>query len=176
MTIIVLLIVLLYSCVVTGESVPNVRSGNPGNCIGTKSCRPRCISFSLDWTVVYDDQCFSTDGIFSPNNQTSAVAWDLSRSGVSKCLQCSQNDTCGWSSDLTVRVTEQGSHWAMGTDILLRPPEDNRFTFCSIYPCPRIECALPEQMVRVVNLCTSLLWRLFRLIDTSVSLGFYSRL
>ena len=144
---IILLIVLLIHLVVLNESIPNVRVGNSGNCVGTKSCRPRCISFSIHRSIISDGHCLSMSGIFASTNKTRNIAWDLKRSGVSSCIECIQEDECGWFDNLTVRVTEQGSYWTMTTDLLLPIHGDDRFTFCSIYPCSKTECALPEQMV-----------------------------
>jgi hypothetical protein len=55
----------------------------------------------------------------------------------------------GLSGELTVRIEEEGHSGSLYfTSISLAEGAD-KFTYCSIYPCPKDECSVPEQMVSV---------------------------
>jgi len=111
-----------------------VREGNGGNCVGVKSCRPRCLSFR----VVRDGaDCHSRQGIFQRqqlqlDGAANGTAWQETN------VVC--NSAAGGIGEkepsLLVEVREQSSYWSFATKIELLPGEDD-FTFCSIYPCPR---------------------------------------
>jgi len=59
------------------------------------------------------------------------------------------NDRCGepLPGDLTIRVAEEGYTGSYYHTFVDLSEDEDTFTFCSIYPCPKDECALPEQMV-----------------------------
>jgi hypothetical protein len=120
-----------------------VRDANGGNCVGVKSCRPRCATFRLDRTKL----CNSVGGVFKIDS--SLNPWDIKRFRTLNCASTCINDKCGQDlvGDLTIKIGEQGySGGYFFTNVELLADRDV-FTFCSIYPCPKDECALPEQMV-----------------------------
>lgn len=124
-----------------------VRENNGGNCIGTKSCRPRCITFRVDREP---QQCDSSVGIFSVESDLNP--WDVSQFNTFNCEASSScvNDLCGedLTQDLTVRIGEFGDSGSQYYSSVYMPKDgDERFTYCSVYPCPNDECAVPEQMV-----------------------------
>jgi len=119
---------------------------NGGNCVGVKSCRPRCMTFHIQREI---QSCGSGEGIFTI--QEDINPWDVKRFSTRNCVQTNtcENDLCGEEllGDLTLRVGEQGysgSYFYTSFDL----PEGglDRFTFCSMYPCTKEECSLPEQM------------------------------
>ena len=117
--------------------------------IGNRSCRPRCISFRFDRSLA-PTLCHSHNGVFVRNEDS--TAWDLNQTSILACSSCLQNTTCdqqkhGWDADLRIEIIETGYVGSFSTSFELSNDQD-RFTFCSIYPCPKDECALPEQMVR----------------------------
>jgi len=129
----------------------DVRDNNGGNCDGVKSCRPRCITFRID----RDKQlCDSSNGIFSVASNLNP--WDVPEF---KTSNCDADNTCvdhscdmDLNGDLTVRIGEFGASGSLYySSIFLPDGGDERFTYCSVYPCPKEECAVPEQMVRNVN-------------------------
>lgn len=116
----------------------NVRN-NGRNCFGVRSCRPRCLSFRLDWAA----ECDTASGVFAMTSDDKNTAWDLSRSYVGYCAK-SQMPVGG----VVIRVTESSpDFWSFTFEFVLARA-DETFTFCSVYPCPKSECALPEQTVR----------------------------
>jgi hypothetical protein len=120
-----------------------VRDANGGNCVGVKSCRPRCVTFRLDRTKL----CNSVGGIFS--GVSSLNPWDIKAFRTINCADDCINAKCGkdLEGDLTIKIREQGySGGYFSTSVELLEDEET-FTYCSIYPCPKDECALPEQMV-----------------------------
>ena len=123
----------------------NIRDGSVGNCVGVKSCRPRCATFRLD----RQERCDAVGGIFNLVSQLNP--WDTKRFRTLNCKPSNTcvNDQCGHdlAGDLTIQIGEQGySGGTFFTNVELLA-NDDRFTFCSIYPCTKDECALPEQMV-----------------------------
>lgn len=127
----------------------NIRDGNVGNCVGVKSCRPRCVTFRLD----RQERCDAVGGIFNLVSQLNP--WDTKRFRTLNCKPSNTcvNDKCGHdlSGDLTIAIGEQGySGGTFFTNVELLANDDT-FTFCSIYPCTKDECALPEQMVSFTN-------------------------
>jgi hypothetical protein len=127
----------------------SVRDDNGGNCDGVKSCRPRCVTFRIDRET---QQCNSSSGIFSVASNLNP--WNVSKFNTLNCQASSTcvNSLCGTnlSGDLTVRIGEFGaSGSSYYSSIYLPEGSDERFTYCSVYPCPKDECAVPEQMVSV---------------------------
>lgn len=120
----------------------SVRIGNGGNCIGVKSCRPRCITFSINRTVTdcqvrtgaFDDDIRRTTNTLTP--------WEIKRFRTEHC----DNDTL-LPRKLYIRVGEAGYSGSKFYTIVRLAEDEDMFTFCSIYPCPKDECALPEQLV-----------------------------
>jgi hypothetical protein len=53
------------------------------------------------------------------------------------------------SGDLTVRIEEEGHSGSLYFTSISLSKDDDKFTYCSIYPCPKDECSVPEQMVGV---------------------------
>lgn len=129
----------------------NVRE-NGGNCEGVKSCRPRCISVRVERDVL---SCGTSEGIFTVNEDINP--WDIKRFQTTNCKTTDTcvNDLCGLEldGDLTVRIGEEGHSGSsyFYSAFELAESGDDRFTFCSIYPCTKEECSLPEQMVRRWN-------------------------
>jgi hypothetical protein len=124
-------------------------AGNTGNCVGTKSCRPRCISFQFDRKVTSYSQCLAKTGSFAVNGSYFR-AWDLNHSGVTGCMDCKLDGVCHagvWGGDLNIRVTEANTYWTVGSQIGLAGHLD-KFTYCSLNPCPRTEFEMAEQLVR----------------------------
>ncbi|KAI2491277.1 hypothetical protein MHU86_23296 [Fragilaria crotonensis] len=77
--------------------------------------------------------------------------WDTKRFSTANCapLGTCENGFCGMElvGDLTVRVGEAGHHGSYYyTTYALQDGGDDRFTHCSMYPCTKEECAVPEQM------------------------------
>ena len=141
--------VLLAAASSTTANAP-VRDINAGNCVGVRSCRPRCISFSLERE---DAGCDATEGVFgSPGADN---PWDLDRFRAFNCQSAGTcfNDLCGQplSQDLTVRVGEEGEVGSYYFTDLFLPIGTDVFTYCSVYPCTKLECALPEQMVSIAR-------------------------
>lgn len=126
-----------------------------GNCVGVKSCRPRCATFRLERNV---ERCGTSQGIF--NVQEDLNPWDTKRF---KTRNCETNNSCensqcglGLAGDLTVRVGEEGHTGSFYYSKFDLPAAgDDIFTFCSIYPCTKEECALPEQMVSTRDMQSS---------------------
>eukprot|EP00546_Thalassionema_frauenfeldii_P019244 CAMPEP_0178900494 /NCGR_PEP_ID=MMETSP0786-20121207/3504_1 /TAXON_ID=186022 /ORGANISM="Thalassionema frauenfeldii, Strain CCMP 1798" /LENGTH=903 /DNA_ID=CAMNT_0020571503 /DNA_START=229 /DNA_END=2940 /DNA_ORIENTATION=- len=119
---------------------------NSGNCVGVKSCRPRCMTFKIGREI---HTCGTSEGIF--NVQGDVNPWDMKRFTTRNCAQTNtcDNDLCGEElfGDLTVRVGEQGHRGSYFYTAFDLPKGGlDRFTFCSMYPCTKEECALPEQM------------------------------
>lgn len=129
------ILLLVLSSALVGGSV--VREKNGGNCIGTRSCRPRCMTFRLHRDG-NETGCHSRSGIFQAQEQMAVTAW---REPKANCSESEMGN-----SDVLIRVDEESSHWSLATEIELSSGEEE-FTFCSIYPCPKTDCALPEQMV-----------------------------
>lgn len=130
----------------------NVRE-NGGNCVGVKSCRPRCITFRLERDVL---SCGMSEGIFTV--QEDINPWDTKSFSTKNCetTNTCENNLCGldFFGDLTVKVGEEGHHGSHFYSTFELPEGgDDRFTFCSVYPCTKEECALPEQMVSSIE-CT----------------------
>lgn len=124
----------------------NVRE-NGENCKGVKSCRPRCITFAVERDV---SSCGLMEGVFTV--QEDVNPWDTKRFSATNCapLGTCENGLCGMElvGDLTVRVGEAGHHGSYYyTTYALQDGGDDRFTHCSMYPCTKEECAVPEQMV-----------------------------
>lgn len=128
----------------------SIASSNTGreNCVGTRSCRPRCITFHLHRDGLEVDNCPLRQGVFKANGTTSkSIAWQEFN------VQCSnESSTLSSPGDngntLLIKIEEETqSWWSFATEIELLRHEE-AFTFCSIYPCPKTECTLPEQMVR----------------------------
>ena len=142
----------LNSVAVLAQSA--VRDSNAGNCAGTTSCRPRCLAFRVDSTRTDCNTgtgVFATEGLLNP--------WDVGRFRAFNCMPAGTcfNDLCGQDlslikNNLTIRIGEEGDvgsyHY---TKVDLSNGQDT-FTHCSIYPCTKQECALPEQMVRTESL------------------------
>lgn len=132
----------------------DVRENNGGNCDGTTSCRPRCITFRLDRD---EQQCDSSQGIFSV--QSNLNPWDISEFNTFNC----NPGTTDLSGDLTIRIGEFGESGSLYYSSIFLPENgDERFTYCSVYPCPKEECAVPEQLVRRVvfeDLVALSIWR-----------------
>ena len=125
----------------------NVRDNNGGNCVGVKSCRPRCITFRIDRD---NQECDSSKGIFT--DESSLNPWDVSQFEISNCeiSNTCANNLCGLDlfGDLTVRIGEFGASGSLYYSSIFVPADgEERFTYCSVYPCPKDECAVPEQMV-----------------------------
>lgn len=123
----------------------NVRE-NGENCEGVKSCRPRCITFAVERDI---SSCGLMDGVFTV--QEDVNPWDTKRFSTANCapLGTCENGFCGMEfvGDLTVRVGEAGHHGSYYyTTYALQDGGDDRFTHCSMYPCTKEECAVPEQM------------------------------
>lgn len=130
----------------------NVRE-NGGNCDGLKSCRPRCITFRIDRD---NQECDSSEGIFSVESVMNP--WDVPEFKTFNCEPICDNNLCGLDlfGDLTVRIGEFGESGSQYySNIFLPGDNEERFTYCSVYPCPKEECAVPEQMVsaRPMFLC-----------------------
>ena len=125
-----------------------VRDGNGGNCVGVQSCRPRCVSFTLDRSRT---DCAARHGIFA--DAEGQNPWDLDRFRAFNCEPAGTcfNDQCGQSldQDVTVRVGEEGEIGSYYFTDFFLPVGTDQFTYCSVYPCHNQECALPEQMVSV---------------------------
>jgi len=150
-----LLIFIGRHSVVGGSSSSGVRRGNAGNCVGIRSCRPRCASFRL-----HLDDCQARQGIFE---RTTATAWQYSQAECNSddadkyaALLRNKNSTLVTVKPLRVQVVEKSPYWSFATEFQLEPRDSDgddgagsEFTFCSVYPCPKLECALPEQMVRL---------------------------
>jgi hypothetical protein len=120
---------------------------NGGNCIGVKSCRPRCVTFQVERDV---QNCASSRGIFAVEGDINP--WDIKQFRSRNCISngSCENNLCGQSlsGDMTVRIGEEGHHGSyFFTNVYLPDGGNDRFTFCSAYPCTKEECALPEQMV-----------------------------
>jgi hypothetical protein len=132
-----------FVAMASAASIPNeasVRDNNGGNCIGVKSCRPRCITFRVD----RDEQdCASSKGIFTVESNLNP--WDVSEF---EAFNCDAGIT-DLSQDVTIRIGEFGASGSKYYSSIFLPQDgDERFTYCSVYPCPKDECAVPEQMVR----------------------------
>lgn len=107
------------------------------------------------------DLCHTSQGIFHQLKAEEEIALANSTAGTKATrtawqnleISCSdlsgiENGLSKESGKLLVEIDEGSAGvWSFTTEIELAPHE-NEFTFCSIYPCPRTECALPEQMVR----------------------------
>lgn len=111
---------------------------NGGNCVGVKSCRPRCVTFRVERTL---QECQAKRGIFA--EQTDVNPWDIKRFGVANC-EASGEDLTG---DITIRIGEEGHSGSLFSSTMFLAEGEDRFTYCSLYPCPKDECALPEQLV-----------------------------
>lgn len=127
----------------------DVRDENGGNCVDVKSCRPRCIAFRLERSVT---DCSTSEGIFSDESEINP--WAINQFQALNCEPADTclNDQCGEDliGDLTVGIREEGySGSSYYTSTELYEGEES-FTFCSIYPCPKDECAVPEQMVSML--------------------------
>ena len=139
------LLLMVNGTIVTALPNDDVRNNNAGNCIGVKSCRPRCVTLRLD----RNEDCNAVGGIFELQSQLNP--WDIKRFRTLNCqaTQTCINNKCNQklSGDLNISIGEQGySGGYFYTNVQL-PADEDTFTFCSIYPCPKDECALPEQMV-----------------------------
>lgn len=136
------------AAMVATSEAKGVRDGNGGNCDGVKSCRPRCITFRIDRE---SQQCDSSSGVFSVASNLNP--WDVSEFNTLNCQASNTcvNSLCGTtdlSGDLTVRIGEFGGSGSLYySSIYLPEGSDERFTYCSVYSCPKEECAIPEQMV-----------------------------
>jgi len=109
------------------------------NCKGISSCKPQCISFRVERSVV---DCERTGSLnFEPS------PWNLNAFNASPCPLCTNGDCQNTlPANLTLRVTEEG--W-FGVDHSLMfdlPHDENIFTYCSAYPCPSEECEVSSQM------------------------------
>ena len=144
-TLLFLLFLAVFTRLVDGGSV---RDGTTANCAGTTSCRPRCIGFRLDRTARTNQWCETHDGIFAAH-RSEPVAWKLDEITLSAVC----DDSASWKSDLDIVIRERGYAWEFSTELYLSSLKD-RFTYCSSYPCPKDECALPEQMVSGADLST----------------------
>lgn len=140
-----------WAMIVLGLNISQITAtsvrDNDGNCEGVKSCRPRCITFRVERDIL---KCGSMEGIFTV--QEDINPWDTKRFSTANCnvMATCENSLCGSNlfGDLTVRVGEGGYHGSYYYTVFDLPEgEDDRFTFCSMYPCTKEECALPEQMV-----------------------------
>ena len=139
------LIFFLLCCSFQSLQATTVRHGNGGNCVGVKSCRPRCITFRIDRSQA-GHQCQSSSGIFADHEES--TPWHLHQMNISHCEAC-LSDPCRknpWNANLAIGIVEQGKEWSFATESLLTSDEE-QFTFCSVYHCPKHECALPEQIV-----------------------------
>lgn len=120
---------------------------NGRNCANVRSCRPRCITFRIDRET---QRCDSSEGIFSVESNLNP--WAVSKFETSNCFASDTcaNDSCGddLTGDLTVRIGEVGASGSLYySNVFIPEGGDERFTYCSVYPCPKEECAVPEQMV-----------------------------
>ena len=79
----------------------NIRDGSVGNCVGVKSCRPRCATFRLD----RQERCDAVGGIFNLVSQLNP--WDTKRFRTLNCKPSNTcvNDQCGHdlAGDLTIQ-------------------------------------------------------------------------
>lgn len=138
---------LFFTAALVGAIAASVRENNGGNCIGVRSCRPRCISFKIDRDTT--GGCSRRAGIFDLHSEINP--WDIKRFAAYTCDAddgtCS-DENCGESlpEDLAIRIGEEGYAGSYRYTTIHLTKEDDAFTFCSIYPCPKDECALPEQM------------------------------
>ena len=143
----IILLVLTLAAVLVEAA--NVRDGTAGNCVGTRSCRPRCLGFRLDRDAA-PSHCETKTGIFALTDVNDEnTAWNLTETAVLSCEECLTNTaTCEgmWRNDLLLELWEHAASASFSTTISLAAPNE-RFTFCSINPCPKHECALPEQLV-----------------------------
>ena len=142
-----LLACLLASFINGADATSSVRSNNGPNCVGVSSCRPRCISFRVDRTV---DECHTLTGAFRQVQSDQEInPWDLNSFQTFNCPADGTciNEKCGdpLPANMTLRISEEGYAGRYHTLLGLSENED-AFTFCSVYPCPKDECALPEQM------------------------------
>lgn len=75
--------------------------------------------------------------------------WDLNSFQTYNCPAAGTciNEKCGepLPANMTLRISEEGYAGKYHNFVELSENED-AFTFCSVYPCPKDECALPEQM------------------------------
>ena len=121
----------------------SIRNGTADNCVGIRSCRPRCLGFYVDR---FQSTC-TRDGVFA--DQDNAAAWNSTLiqacHSSTKCNTTAKDELCSdpWKRDLSVDISEHSI-----STIFQLSSSTNRFTFCSISPCPKHECALPEQLVR----------------------------
>ena len=126
----------------------SVRSKNGANCVGVSSCRPRCISFQVDRSSDSSvDQCDTLTGIFQI--QSDITPWDTKSFRTYNCDAAGtcMNERCGLPlpANMTLRISEEGYAGQYSTVIELAEDED-AFTYCSVYQCPKDECALPSQL------------------------------
>jgi hypothetical protein len=138
-------LVWLFAVLSVAVQAGDVRD-NGGNCVGVKSCRPRCVTFRVDRET---QDCGSRTGIFQV--QSDLNPWDIKRF---RSINCNTSDTCinnlcdqDLSGDLTVRIGEEGHSGSLYFTSIYLAEDDDKFTDCSIYPCPKDECSVPEQMV-----------------------------
>ena len=140
-------LVWLFAVFLVMAQAKDVRD-NGGNCVGVKSCRPRCITFRVDR---HTQDCGVSTGIFQVKSNLNP--WDINRF---KAVNCKSTNTCindlcnqDLSGDLTVRIGEEGHSGSLYFTSIFLQEVDDQFTYCSIYPCPKDECAVPEQIVSV---------------------------
>lgn len=140
----------IVSLVRGANATSSVRLNNGPNCVGVSSCRPRCISFRVDRSV---NTCDVLTGAFLGGSQAQSGEeinpWDLNSFRSYNCPAAGTciNERCGepLPANMTLRISEEGYAGRYHSLLSLSENEDS-FTFCSIYPCPKDECALPEQM------------------------------
>jgi len=121
----------------------NVRK-NGGNCIGLKSCRPKCITFQIHREI---KDCLQK-GAFAKKNSM----WDCDRFQAENCLQKAtcRNFQCNkvFPDHLQIRIGEAAFGDERTYSIIELKKGENYFTYCSLISCPKHVCALPEQLVR----------------------------
>ena len=114
------------------------------NCEGVSSCRPRCISFQVDRSV---DQCDALTGTFQI--QSDITPWDTKSFITYNCDAAGTciNERCGLPlpANMTLRISEEGYAGQYHT-VMELAADENAFTYCSVYQCPKDECALPSQL------------------------------
>lgn len=144
--------VLFFAAFATFSSFgASFRLSNGANCVGVSSCRPRCISFSIDRNAT---DCDTMTGAFVDTSYINP--WDTKDFRTYNCESdgSCMNDQCGQSlpANLTVRIGEEGYRGSYYNTFVDLAAEEDSFTFCSIYPCPKDECTLPEQMVSNISI------------------------
>ena len=126
-----------------------VRDGELGNCVGVRSCRPRCITFEIERDR---EECNARTGVFNVTGDI--TPWDTNRFESHSCNGTCWSGKCGQPlpGNLTIRIGEDGYSGSKHYTFVDIDKNKDFFTHCSIYPCPKDECLLPEQMGSVLDI------------------------